>query len=596
MSKDTILIVDDERFFCNLLQNVLEEDYQIIVVSNGLDALDILKRQHVDLILLDIFMPDINGYEICQKIKRINSCSTIPIIFLTVKIESKDETKGFAMGAVDFILKPISPPVAKAKVATQLAMSDKNSKLQQHSLEVERLVSRRTVELTQEIAEKQKVYEKLHYLANYDQLTQLPNRNLFNERLAYVYKLAKRNKTSFSLLLIDLDRFKNVNDSLGHHVGDLLLTQVGQRLSACLRGVDTVARLGGDEFTVTLTELHHKQDAAIVAKKIISELSKPFDIYGQLVQIGSSIGITSFPEDGGELSSMLKNADMAMYEVKNHGKNAYKFFTPDMKLHANYRMELEKDLREAFRTDQLFLNYQPIVNIQDENICGVEALLRWTHPEYGEISPKNIIAIAEESDLIISLGEWILTTACKQIGLWQSQGFSDLYMAINMSSRQFEERFNCTQLIKKLIQQYKLPENSIQLEITENLMFEDSKLLLETFLELKKVGVLLSVDDFGTGYSSLSYLRRFPVDVLKVDQSFIQDLNRGSGDDALIKAIIAMGKSLNLKVIAEGVELIDQLEFLQQHLCIFAQGFYFSKPESANAIENLLKQKKNLFA
>lgn len=591
MPKDTVLIVDDERFFCNLLQNILQEKYQTVIASSGEEAIGILSKQEVNLILLDIIMPDFDGYQVCEKIKATESCRKIPIIFLTVKNETEDEIKGFDLGAVDYIIKPISPPVVKARVATQIALSKANVKLQQHALELEKLVAQRTEELTREIAEKQKVYEKLHYLANYDQLTQLPNRNLFNERLAYVYKLAKRNNTSFSLLLIDLDRFKHVNDSLGHHIGDLLLAQVGQRLSECLRGVDTVARLGGDEFTVTLTELHQKQDAAIVAEKIIVELSKPFEIYGQPIHIGSSIGITSFPDDGDELSSMLKNADMAMYEVKNKGKNAYKFFSPEMTTHANYRMEFEKDLREAFRNNQLSLNYQPIINLQTSRICGVEALLRWVHPEYGVVPTKKIIAIAEESDFILNLGEWVIEEACRQISLWKNQGYTDLHMAINMSTRQFDEKYNSISLFKKLIHQYQLPAQCIQLEITENLMLEDSKLILDTLMELKNLGITLSVDDFGTGYSSLSYLRRFPVDILKIDQSFIKDLSRDSGDDTLVKAIIAMGQSLNLKVVAEGVETSEQLDFLQNNFCGYVQGYYFSEPVSANEIELLLKQK-----
>ncbi len=595
MSKDTILIVDDERFFCNLLQNILQDLYQIVIAKNGKEAIELLTKHDIALILLDIVMPDLNGYEICKTIKQTELYRKTPIIFLTVKNETEDEIKGFNLGAVDYIIKPISPPVVKARVGTQIALSKANKKLQQHSLELEQLVAHRTEELTREITEKQKVYEKLHYLANYDQLTQLPNRNLFNERLAYVYKLAKRNNSSFSLLLIDLDRFKHVNDSLGHHIGDLLLEQVGQRLSTCLRGVDTVARIGGDEFTVTLTELHKKEDAAIVAEKIIKELSHPFEIHGQLIHIGCSIGISSYPNDGENLHAMLKNADMAMYEVKEKGKNAYAFFSSDMTEHANQRMELEKDLYSALLNNELYLNYQPIINLQDETICGVEALLRWSHPKHGQVSPDKIISIAEESDLILKVGKWVLTTACKQISSWHEQGFSDLHIAINMSTRQFEEKADSVTLLKKLIQQNQLPEHIIQLEITENLMLEDSKLILNGLSELKNLGISLSVDDFGTGYSSLSYLRRFPIDTLKIDQSFIRDFNQGSGEDTLVKAILAMGQSLNMKVIAEGVETKEQLMFLQAHGCNYAQGYYFSKPVSANEIEILLNQQGNIF-
>lgn len=594
MSKDTILIIDDERFFCTLLQNILQDKYHTFVANNGSMALELLNKHHIDLIFLDVVMPDIDGHELCKKIKQTETYSKTPIIFLTVKNEIEDEIKGFNLGAVDYMIKPISPPIVKARVATQLALSKANKKLQQYTQELEQLVANRTTDLTREIEEKQKVYEKLHYLANYDQLTLLPNRNLFNERLSYAYNLAKRNSSSFSLLLIDLDRFKTVNDSLGHHIGDLLLEKVGQRLSDCLRGVDTVARIGGDEFTVTLTELQKKEDAAIVAEKIITELSKPFEIHGQIIHIGSSIGITSYPDDGDDINSMLKNADMAMYNVKDKGKNAYAFFSHEMRTHANYRMELEKDLHNALLNNELYLNYQPIINLQNEKICGVEALLRWSHPKHGLVATDKIISIAEESDLILKIGEWVLTTACKQISLWQEQGFSNLYMAINMSTRQFEGKFNSVALIKKMIQQYHLSENFIQLEITESLMLEDSKLVLDNLSELKDLGILLSVDDFGTGYSSLSYLRRFPIDILKIDQSFINDLNLQSGDDALIKAIIAMGKSLNMKVIAEGVETKEQLTFLQTHHCHYAQGYYFSKPVSADQIELILKQHQNL--
>lgn len=595
MHKATILIVDDERFFSNLLQNILEKDYRTIIANNGKQAIETVNRHHVDLILLDIVMPEMDGYKVCETIRSIEFSSKTPIIFLSVKNETEDEIKGFNSGAVDYITKPISPPIVKARVATHLALAKTRNELQQHTQDLEKLVSQRTVELTREIAEKQKTYEKLHYLANYDQLTLLPNRNLFNERLAYAYKLSKRNNSSFSLLLIDLDRFKHVNDYFGHHIGDILLEQVGQRLSKCLRGVDTIARLGGDEFTVTLTELQQKQDAAIVADKIIAELGQPFEIHGQIMRIGCSIGITTFPDDGEDLKGMLKNADMAMYEVKDKGKNAYAFFSPKMTIHANYRMELEQDLYKALLNNDLYLHYQPIIDIKTKKTCTVEALLRWKHPHYGQIAAEKIISIAEESELILKLGEWILKQACKQLSLWQLQGFYHLQLAINMSSRQFDSKYNTITLLKKLTQQYQIPEQTIHLEITESLMLEDSKLILDTLSELKDMGVLLSIDDFGTGYSSLSYLRKFPIDFLKIDRSFIKGLNLGSGDDSLIKAIIAMGQSLNLTIISEGVETEEQFNFLQSHNCDQIQGYYFSKAVPAEQISLILEGKQDLF-
>jgi diguanylate cyclase (GGDEF)-like protein len=591
MSKATLLIVDDERFYTNLLEGILHLEYNVIIATDGAEALEILKKQSIDLILLDILMPGIDGYEVCKQIKTSELFGNIPVIFLTVKNEAEDEIKGFALGAVDFIIKPISPPVVKARVATQIALSQANKKLQQHAHNLEQLVNQRTEELTQEISEKQKVYDQLHYLANYDQLTRLPNRNLFNERLEQTYELAKRNNNSFSLLFIDLDDFKYVNDSLGHHIGDLLLEQVGLRLSKCLRGVDTVARLGGDEFIVTLTKIQNKQDSIVVAEKILLELARPFEINIQTIQIGSSIGITTYPDDDKDLDSMLRNADLAMYKAKHSGKNVYQFFTPDMRTtQFNQQLELENDLQNALIYNELYLNYQVIIDLKSRKITGVECLLRWLHPKQGQVKPDKIIAIAEQSNLIIKLGNWILETAYEQLASWLKLGYTDLqYIAINMSARQFDRNNVSVTLIKDLIQRYQLPRNSIHLEISENLLFENTRFIANTLAELKSLGILLTVDDFGTGYSSLSYLRRFPISLIKIDRTIISGLAKNSDDSTTAKAIIKMGESLNLKVIAEGVETKEQLAFLQDHGCHFAQGYFFSKPVSGSEIEKMLK-------
>ena len=589
MSKNTLLIVDDERFFCTLLQDILEDNYQIITACNASETMQALDEQTIDLILLDVMMPKTDGYQLCQQIKNTEQYYSIPIIFLTAKNDTSNEIRGLNLGAVDYITKPVSPPIVQARVATHIALAKANQELLLHTQNLERLVSQRTIELSNEIAEKQKVYEKLHYLANYDQLTHLPNRNLFNERLAYTHKLAERNNSLFALLLIDLDRFKQVNDSLGHHIGDILLEQVGQRLSSCLRDVDSIARLGGDEFTVTLTELQNKTDAAIVATKIITELSSPFEIHQQRINIGSSIGITCYPDDSKDLDNMLINADMAMYEVKAKGKNSYTFFSSEMAIQANNGRQLEKDLLQAINDNSLYLHYQPIINLQTNTTFGVEALLRWRHPEHGQIATNKIISTAERSDLIFTLGEWILDTACQQIRAWQDQGINSIHIAVNMSPHQFNNKHNCIELIKRLIQQYNIPQHSLQLEITENLMLENSKLTLDTLHELKNLGVLLSVDDFGTGYSSLSCLRHFPVNILKIDHSFIKNIGLDSTDEDLIKTIISMGKNLNLKVSAEGVETKEQLTFLHAHQCDYAQGYYFSKPASATETATLLQ-------
>jgi len=588
MYKPNILVVDDERFFTSLIADILKESYSVSIANGGLEALDIIQKGHTDLILLDISMPDMDGYEVCRQIKSSEEGRDVPVIFLTVKNEIENELHGFDLGALDYITKPISPPIVKARIATHISLAIANKQLKQHMLELELLVAERTIELSREIAEKQKAYEKLHYLANYDPLTQLPNRNLFNERLAYAYKLAKRNNSSFALLLIDLDRFKRVNDTLGHHIGDLLLEKVGARLTTCLRDVDTIARLGGDEFTVILSLLNKKEDSAIVAEKIIMALARPFDIHGNVIHIGSSIGITLYPDDGEDFDIMFKHADMAMYEVKAKGRNAYAFFSSSLTTYVNHRMELEKDLRIALDSNALHLNYQPIIDIQNNKICGVEALLRWQHPTLGSIPPEEIISIAEESDLILALGEWVLRTACAQFSTWKKQDLGEFHIAINMSTRQFCEKIDSYRLIEQLLREFELSGADLQLEITEGLMLEDSSFIMDMLCKFKSLGIRLSVDDFGTGYSSLSYLRRFPVDILKIDKSFIQDINLDSGDDALVKAIIAMGQSLGLKVIAEGVETAEQLQFLQAHECDMVQGYYFSKPVDAEEFERLM--------
>ncbi len=576
MQKDTVLIINDIHIFRDSLKRMLQDKYCLFFAKNEQETLFMLEKNKIDLILIDF-----EALNICRSIKATGHYFKIPILALTSKLESQNEKEAFNLGIVDFILKPLSPPLIKARISTHIALS---KKIDRHTLKLEHLVSKRTKELRREIAEKEKVYDKLHYLANFDSLTKLPNRNLFNDRLSRAYKSAKKHQTSFFLLLIDLDRFKYINDSLGHHIGDILLQQVGGRLSGILEGVDSIARLGGDEFTVLLTT-HSKESAISVAKQIILELSKLFTIQNHTIQIGSSIGITTFPDDGDDLHTILKNADMAMYRVKNEGKNAYKFFSAEMARNANHRVELEKDLHRALNNNELRLCYQPIIDLQSNTLAGFEVLLRWRHPKYGLVSPEKIISIAEESNLVLKLGGWILISACKQLKKWLNQGFSGFYIAINISTRQFEEKHNLVSLVKKQIQQYQIPKKAIQFEITESVILEDSKHTLDTLLELKNMGIMLSVDDFGTGYSSLSYLHRFPISTLKIDKSFTYDLNLRSGVDTLVKTIIAMGNSLNLTVIAEGIETKEQLAFLKKHGCEFGQGNYFSKPEYPHEIE-----------
>lgn len=591
MSKPAILIVDDERFFVSLLSEILQAEYSVFSADSGEQALQLLEHQSVNLVLLDILMPGIDGYETCRRIKDSSKTQSIPVIFLTVKSEIEDEIKGFELGAVDYITKPISPPLVKTRVRTHIALQQAQQELRRYAAELEKRVTERTEQLLLEIEKSQKIYEKLHYLANYDQLTQLPNRNLFYERLALSKQLSLRNNSPFALLLIDLDRFKRVNDSLGHQIGDDLLSQVAKRLTDCLRSVDAVSRLGGDEFTIILSDYENKEAICAVADRVIEETTRPFRVDKHEIHISASIGITVFPEDTREIGAMLKYADMAMYHAKDKGKNGFEFYSPVLTEHADHRMGLEKALHRAIQNRELQLHYQPIVNTKTGKIIATEALLRWHRGEHGWVSPEKIISIAEECGLIQSIGDWVLRTACRQASEWRSQGHKDLRMSVNISPRQFDPKFKFIEKIENILQDFDLPAHALTLEITENLILEDTQETIACLVKLKSMGISLSVDDFGTGYSSLSYLRRFPVDFLKIDRSFIFDLDLDTGDEALVSAIILIGNRLELGVIAEGVESRLQLDFLLEQDCQMAQGFYFSKPLSAAEFICLLENK-----
>lgn len=595
MKKATVLVVDDERFFINLLTDILASKYHVLSADNGYNCLKLVKEESVDLILLDIIMPTANGFDVCKALKSQPESRDIPVIFLTVKNDVDDEVKGFEIGAVDYLSKPISPAIVKARVKTHLALRMAQQELRNYSNDLENLVAQRTVELTREMTKTQKAYENLHFLANYDQLTQLPNRNLFNERLNYACKQTQRNGGQFAYMLIDLDRFKQVNDIFGHHVGDLLLSQVGNRLTEMLRGVDTVARLSGDEFAVILIDHASKNSMSIVANKILARLKEPFEIENHIIFISCSIGITIYPNDTKEPGNLMKLADMAMYHAKEQGKNTFDFYSPVLTEYINHRQELEKDLYLAIKHEELFLHYQPIFDTNTEAVVGAEVLLRWFSPKHGLVPTEKIISIAEESNLIIDISQWVLVTACQQVMHWRKAKDSEnFYISINVSPRQFNKNSNNTFEITKTLKQLKFPTDILTLEITENLLLDNSAYISEKLSKLKQSGISLSIDDFGTGYSSLSYLRQFPVDSIKIDQSFIKNLKPNSEDAVLVKAILAMAHSLDLSVVAEGVETREHFEFLKSQGCDRVQGHFFSKPVSAKDFEVFLSIPKDI--
>jgi diguanylate cyclase (GGDEF)-like protein/PAS domain S-box-containing protein len=429
---------------------------------------------------------------------------------------------------------------------------------------------------------------QLSYLAQHDSLTDLPNRVLLSDRLLEAITLSGRHRRQLSVLCLDLDRFKHINDSVGHLVGDRLLQAVARRLVACVRASDTVSRQGGDEFVVLLWEVRHPEDAAVTAEKILQALRAPYHIDQHELHITGSIGIVSFPGDGEDAETLMKKADVAMYHAKDCGRDNYQFFRPEMNIHTIERQSIAGSLRHAIERREFLLYYQPRVNLATGAIIGVEALLRWHHPERGVVSPAKFIAIAEECGLIVPIGRWVLHEACRQARAWQVAGLPPTCVAINISSAELRDRGFVANL-RAVLRETGLDPRYLELELTETVLMEDSRSAAEVLAELKAIGVQLALDDFGTGYSSLSYLKRFPIDTLKIDQSFVRDLETDTDDAGIVTAVIGMGKSLNMRIVAEGVETREQLEFLQERNCPQGQGFYFSRPVPATEFGRLLE-------
>jgi diguanylate cyclase (GGDEF)-like protein len=430
---------------------------------------------------------------------------------------------------------------------------------------------------------------RMSYLAQHDSLTDLPNRTLLNDRLSQGMAVACRHNQKLALLYLDVDRFKHVNDSLGHAVGDRLLKAVAQRLRACVRSSDTVSRQGGDEFVVLLSEMNRASDASIIAEKVLLSLAKPYSIDAHELHLTGSIGIVTYPDDGMEVQTLLKNADVAMYHAKAAGRNNYQFFKADMNFRAAERQSVEEGLRAALEREEFMLYYQPKVNLETGWIVGAEALIRWRHPDRGLVPPAQFIPIAEECGFVVPMGRWVLREACRQARIWQQGGLPALRIAVNISAVELRAKDFVAQ-VRAILSQTKFEPRDLELEITETFLMQDTQSTLAVLKDLKALGVHLALDDFGTGYSSLSYLKRFPIDTLKIDQSFVRDIATDEDDASIVSAVIGMGKSLHMRVVAEGVETREQLEFLQKHNCPFGQGYLFSPPLRAWEFEQLLCQ------
>lgn len=427
-----------------------------------------------------------------------------------------------------------------------------------------------------DIAERKATEARVVHLANHDSLTNLPNRNLLQDRALQSFLQADRLQQRVGIVFIDLDHFKTINDSLGHHVGDRLLQTVALRIRSCLRDEDTVARQGGDEFIVVLPNVKRFEDIGIVTQKLVVALSAPYSIDGTELHTSASIGVAVYPDDGADVETLMRNADTAMYFAKATGRNNFQFFTPQMNQAASERLQIESSLRQALGRDEFALHYQPIVNLSSGIICAAEALLRW-HPSAGSIGPERFIPIAEETGLIVPIGEWVVRNACRERQKWSALGVTPPRIVVNVSARQFAQR-NLVATVGRILQEMDLSPEYIGIEITESLLMERPEDTIRALNAFSNMGVEISVDDFGTGYSSLSYLKRFPLDKIKVDRSFVRDIATDPDDAAIVTAIIAMAHSLNIKVVAEGVETEEQLQFLKSRGCDDYQGYLFSRP------------------
>lgn len=597
----SILVVDDVADNLHILSTSLtKEGYQVRCAKNGATALLGANTILPDLILLDIKMPDLDGYEVCQKLKASEVTRNIPVIFLSALDDVLDQVKAFEVGGVDYISKPIQVQEVLVRVKNQIVLQSAKAKISELNQELEQRVYQGTIELKtanqqlrREIIERQRVQQQLVYDALHDGLTGLANRTLLMERIDFAIKHAKRHSGyMYALLFIDLDRFKIINDSLGHSVGDQLLVAVSNLLKDCLRESDIVARLGGDEFVILLDGIRDPQDAILIGERIQQKLRSPFALEGQSIFTSASIGIVFNTNGYKSATDVLRDADIAMYRAKAKGKACYEIFNPTMYYEALKLVELENNLRLALEREEFVLHYQPIIFLENNELVGFEALIRWRHPTRGFISPIEFIPIAEDTGLILEIGEWLLREACKQLSKWQQQFKSIpqvafLKMSINLASLQLQEPEFINKL-DQILQETGLDGNCLRLEITESVLIEPGGSVQNTLKQIRNRNIKLSIDDFGTGYSSLSYLRRFPIDNLKIDRSFIEQMNFDAENFEIVRIIITLAKTLGMDAISEGVETPQQLSQLKALGCEFGQGFLFAKPLPPLTVESML--------
>lgn len=560
-----ILVADDSKTTRTLLSESLKKlGHEVIPASNGQEAIDIFQNEHPDLIILDVIMEGIDGFECARRIRAIDVNDWIPIIFLSGAIDDENIAHGINAGGDDYLTKPYSEVTLAAKIQAMQRIADMRQKL---------------FTTTQQLAA----------LSSTDALTGIYNRLQFDKALQEKISYVNRYKKILALLFIDLDNFKIINDTLGHFMGDLLLKEVAKRLQSCLRLDDFIARIGGDEFAIILTDIKDTQIVNDIAQKIINTLSPAYNLIGNEIHVSCSIGIACYPTPETNAKNLVKNADIAMYHAKELGRNNFQYFTDELNASHKRQIYLETALKVALENNELFITYQPIYDLKTRKIVRVEALTCWHHPKLGIISPEIFIPLAEEIGLIDLIGTWIIRRVCEQCSRWSLMGYKDCKISINISPRQLLQK-NLPQIISDILRDTYVSPQFLELELTESSTLIYSKLSEDILKAVRDMGLQIALDDFGTGYSSLTHLKQLPISAIKIDKSFIQEVNTDNNNAMIVKSMIALGNNLHFDVIAEGIETEEQLQFLITNDCPQGQGYYFTRPLNSEAMTALLEK------
>jgi diguanylate cyclase (GGDEF)-like protein len=569
-ARSSILIIDDVEQIRHLLDELLSA-HDCVLAASAEEALAVLETRMFDLVLSDINMPGISGLDLVPRILNRSPDTVVVMVSGEQTIESAIEA--MRAGAFDYVTKPLDLRHVLAAVDRALAHHRLLVEKRRYENHLEEMVKERTAEI--------------EHLAYYDRLTDLPNRNLLSDRCAQALAIAQRDSHQAGVLLVSLDRFKKITETLSHEAGDVVLAEAATRLQTCVREGDTLAHFDGDEFALLLTRVVDPDEFTDVCLALNEAFKHPVHLGGQDVYVTVSIGISLFPDNGEDTSILLRNAGAALYRAKQRGGNNYQFYAADMNAQAVKRLALESSMRRAIENEEFITFYQPVLNLTSGEIVGTEALVRWQHPELGILPPAKFIGLAEDTGLILEIGEMVMRAACGQTRQWQDRGFGRLRIAVNISARHFQQRGFVDRLVR-ILSETRLDPTCLEIELTETSIMENAQSAAALLSEIRKLGVRVAIDDFGTGYSSLSYLKSLPIDTLKLDQSFVKGATSDPDDAALVMAIVTLAHNLRLKVIAEGVETEEQLSFLRLLRCDEGQGYLFGKPMPAAAFESNL--------